>query len=191
MSRPRKPVEEHVSAWWPESDGTWRAKVAVGRRTNGRIAYVRPRRATKALIRKAVRDIEHDRDARARVWTEADPTLDEWTARWLDVLLPLKGRRTKTLGDYRSKLSRHILPHRGSLRLSELTVAHVQERYAAMAFAGASPHVVHGVHRVLMSCLNAAVRQEVLGRNPAAAVEVAKPQEGEVEPLSRKMPARC
>lgn len=185
MSRPRKALGDHASAWWREPDGTWRGKVAVGRRATGALVYEQPRRKTEAAVKKAIREIEKQRDARTKVWTAKDPTLAEWTIRWLDVLLPLKGRKPKTINDYRSKLGKHVLPTLGSLRLSELTVEHFQDLYAAMAATGSSQHVVHGTHRVVMSSLNAAVRAQVLVFNVAANVEVKKPVEDEVTPLSK------
>ena len=181
---PRKQVTDIASSWWREPDGTWRGKVAVGRRPNGSVAYKWPRARTERQIRSAVREIERDRDTRAKVWTAHDPTLEEWATRWLEVLLPLKNRSPKTINDYSSKLGKHVLPYLGSLRLSELAVEHFQDRYVAMARSGASGHVVHGTHRVVMSCLNVAVRQQVLATNPAVAVEVDKPREQEVEPFT-------
>ena len=185
MSRPRKALGDHESSYWfAKTEKVWRAKVVVGRRPDGTPVTKRPKRKTRSAIREAVREIERARDAGTKVWTAKDPTVDEWTTRWLDVLLPLKQVKPKTINDYRSKLKCHVLPVLGSLRLSELTVECFQDIYAAMSAAGDSQHVIHGTHAVVRSCLNVAVRQRVLGINPVLSVEVARPFEDEVEPFT-------
>lgn len=97
---------------------------------------------------------------------------------------PPAGRKAKTIDGYRSTLRVHVLPHIGALKLSGLAVEVIRGRLAEMKQSGASPHTVAATHRVLRSCLSAAVESGRLAINPAKQVTVEQPQESEVEPLS-------
>ena len=183
MSRPRKPVEQTTSTLFRGSDGHWHARVTMGRRPDGSTARKHVQRRTKTELRDAVRDLERRRDAGTYVWTQDDVTLGQWLEHWLESVLPMTAR-WKTLSTYRSQMRVHAIPALGQWRLSELRPEHLEEHYRRMQAEGHSTHVIRGVHRVLRSSLNEAVRRRRLATNPALVVRPPRAPDVEVEPLS-------
>jgi hypothetical protein len=92
--------------------------------------------------------------------------------------------RPRTLQHYEMTVERHIIPELGQLRLSQLTVSKVQ------AWVDADPASARSVnhHRaVLRRALNVAVRQRLLGYNPAALAETARrAHRDKSDPLTRR-----
>ena len=66
--------------------------------------------------------------------------------------------RWKTRSGYASHLRVHVIPSIGAARLTELRPETLERLYRQLIDDGRSTHVVHGVHRVLRSSLNEAVR---------------------------------
>jgi integrase len=105
-----------------------------------------------------------------------------WTlARWLRYWLASRddvpgGVRPGTLRYYRQNVDRYLIPHLGQRKLAELssrditgmlhTLIHTSSRH------GRPPAVstLRGVYATLRAALNAAVREEVIGDNPARRV---------------------
>jgi integrase len=88
--------------------------------------------------------------------------------------------RPRTLQHYEMTVERHIIPALGQLRLSQLTVSKVQ------AWVDADPASARSVnhHRaVLRRALNVAVRQRLLGYNPAALAETPDVVRDKSDPL--------
>jgi integrase len=183
MSRPRKTAEQTTSTLYQGADGKWHARVTMGRRPDGTTARKHVQRRTKAELRDAVRDLERRRDAGTYVWTQDDVTLGHWLEHWLESVLPMTAR-WKTLSTYRSQMRVHAIPALGQWRLSELRPEHLEELYRRMKAEGHSTHVIRGVHRVLRSSLNEAVRRRRLATNPALVARPPRAEDVEVEPLS-------
>ena len=61
------------------------------------------------------------RDRGEYIHSSKDTTLGWWATHWLDELLPLAGRKAKTIEGYRSTLKVHVLPHLAGVKLSALT----------------------------------------------------------------------
>ena len=116
-------------------------------------------------MRAAVRELERHRDIGRQLWTQDDITLAQWLDHWLDAVLPMTAR-WKTLSTYRSQMRRHVIPALGAWRLTVLRPEHFEEHYRRMQTDGHSTHVIRGVHRVLRSSFNEAVRRRRLTTNP-------------------------
>lgn len=183
MSRPRKPVEQTTSTLYRGADGNWHARVTMGRRADGTTERKHVQRRTKTELRDAVRDLERRRDAGTYVWSQDDVTLAQWLEHWLEAVLPMTAR-WKTLSTYRSQMRVHVIPELGGWRLSELRPELLEQHYRQMQANGHSAHVIRGVHRVLRSSLNEAVRRRRLGANPAVVARPPRADDIEVEPLS-------
>lgn len=117
------------------------------------------------------------------VWSQDDVTLAQWLEHWLESVLPMTAR-WKTLSTYRSQMRVHVIPELGGWRLSELRPELLEQHYRQMQADGHSAHVIRGVHRVLRSSLNEAVRRRRLGANPALVARPPRADDVEVEPLS-------
>lgn len=183
MSRPRKPVEQTTSTLYRGADGNWHARVTMGRRPDGTTERKHLQRRTKTELRDAVRELERRRDAGTYVWSQDDVTLAQWLEHWLESVLPMTAR-WKTLSTYRSQMRVHVIPELGGWRLSELRPELLEQHYRQMQVDGHSAHVIRGVHRVLRSSLNEAVRRRRLSANPALVAKPARAEDAEVEPLS-------
>jgi hypothetical protein len=109
MGRPRKAAEQTTSTIYRGADGSWHARVTMGRRPVGRTQRKHVQRRTKADLRDAVREVERQRDAQGFTWTQGDLTLGAWLEHWLDAVLPMTVR-WKTLSTYRSQLRCHVMP---------------------------------------------------------------------------------
>lgn len=183
MGRPRKTPESTSSTIYRGSDGSWHARVTVGRHPDGRAQRRHLQRRTKAEVREALREIERTRDAGGQVWNQADVTLGQWLDHWLEAVLPMTAR-WKTLATYRSQMRVHVIPALGSWQLSDLRPEHFEEHYRHMQTEGNSTHVIRAVHRVLRSSLNEAVRRHRLATNPLLVARPPRAEEVEVEPLT-------
>ena len=132
-----------------------------------------------------------------------DPTRDTlatYLERWLATVKPnLAG---KTYERYREVVEKHLTPALGSTVLSKLRPMQIQQCYSLALLSGRRPHpkreedstleqprglsaqtVLHH-HRILREALQQAVRWQLLGRNPADAVEPPKPERREMRALN-------
>lgn len=184
MSRPRQDPGEATPTPYKGKDGLWHVFVPMGRHDDGRLDRKHVARKTRKEVVQAQRHLEEQRGRGEYIRSGNDTTLDLWVTQWLDEVLPLAGRKAKTIEGYRSTLRVHVLPHLASVKLSALTAEVIRGRLADMKKAGASAHTVNAVHRVLRSCLSTAVDSGRLAVNTAKQVRVEQPQEVEVEPLT-------
>jgi len=183
MGRPRKPAEKTTSTIYRGADGSWHARVTMGRRPDGRTQRKHVQRRTKADLRDAVREVERQRDTQGYTWTQGDLTLGAWLEHWLGAVLPMTVR-WKTLSTYRSQVRCHVVPALGAWRMSEIQPEHLESHYRRMQTEGHSVHTIGAVHRVLRSALNEAVRRRRLASNPALIARPPRREDVEVEPLS-------
>lgn len=88
-------------------------------------------------------------------------------------------KRPATMVQYHQVVNQHILPRLGHLRIQEITPAHLKQLYLEKKEEGRGQRTVQMIHAVLMSILKQAVKEGILGRNPADAVDRPKVQETE------------
>ncbi|MBM4463427.1 MAG: site-specific integrase [Chloroflexi bacterium] len=81
----------------------------------------------------------------------------------------------RTLDGYQSIVEHHLIPALGHLKLKRLNTQDIQGYYAK-ARERLSARTVHHHHRVLSQALKYAVRQGLLGRNPAELVDPPSPR---------------
>lgn len=104
------------------------------------------------------------RAARLLAGASSAGTVGDWLTRWLAL-----HRGTVSAGTYRTDrqtAERHLRPALGSLRLRGLTPLAVESWLAGLAAAGVSQGERHKAGKTLRNALNAAVRAELLPRNP-------------------------
>ncbi|MET0233019.1 MAG: site-specific integrase, partial [Kibdelosporangium sp.] len=165
--RPRAAAADSATTRYRGADGRWHARVTVGRRLDGERDRRHLTRATKRELDAAIRDLENARDSGQQPWLLDNVTVEDWLEHWLEEILPLSVR-WKTRSGYASHLRVHVIPTIGAARLTELRTETLERLYRQLIEDGRSTHVVHGVHRVLRSSLNEAVRRQRLLTNPAA-----------------------
>lgn len=105
-------------------------------------------------------------------------TVGEYLERWLaDYAKP--NVAAKTFERYEGIVQRHLIPNLGSYPISKLQPLHIQEYYSRALQNGRldkrpgnlSPTTILHHHRVLREALGQAVKWQIIGRNPADAVE--------------------
>lgn len=95
--------------------------------------------------------------------------LGEWLQYWYRTIVEPNRARSTAYG-YSNIIRRHIIPALGSIPLQELSPAQIQTYYAAALEKGLNANTVCKHHQLLFASLECAVRQELLGRNPARLV---------------------
>lgn len=111
------------------------------------------------------RNIETDIDRGIYVDPERSRiTLAEWSARWIKTKAH---RKPKTLAGYRNLLDVHILPRFGSTELLHVRPVDVSEWLADLQEKGLSASRTRQAYQVISACLEAAVDDDRLAKNPA------------------------
>jgi len=110
-------------------------------------------------------------------------TLEAFLRSWLRGLRDARHARIRprTLEFYTMIVDRHIIPALGHHRLGRLGERHVQ---AWLDADTGSPRSVHHHRAVLRRALNVAVRQRIIGRNPALGVELPELDDFAGDPLT-------
>jgi integrase len=105
-----------------------------------------------------------------------------------------RGLKPQTIFYYRQARDRYLAPALGTTRLTKLTPEHVRRLVTGLTERGLSPTTVRNTRAVLSAALQFAVRQEWIGRNPAAAVRPPRlrrpaPRPPMPEEMDRLLPA--
>lgn len=152
-------------------NGTW----------EGRLSYVDPvtdeRRSVSvyAPTAKACRD--KLREARKRVEQgqpakDAPDTMGSWLARWRDSSLAASDRKVTTKAQYEMLSRTRLEPEPfGATRLDKLKPTTIERLIVTLRAKGLSDSTVRQVFGVLRLALDVAVRDGLLGANPAAKVK--------------------
>lgn len=96
-------------------------------------------------------------------------TLEKFMETWLDG--KELSRRPQTVIQYRAMAKQHILPKIGTMRLQDIQPATLKQLYLARKEEGRGARTVQLIHTMMHSVLKQAVKEGILGRNPADAVE--------------------
>src|SRR5690606_20507000 len=123
--------------------GTWVAALIVG--FNERGGY---RRRTKTFTTKLAAQewlAEQQAALRAGAKLGENPTFREVYEDWLENGEALLGWSSSTVASYK-RIVKKVMPHLGSVRMSELDADSVERALRALARAGATPALVKRVH---------------------------------------------
>src|SRR5215212_2820185 len=146
---------------------------------DGKRRYVSAKR--KGDAEKALRQAMADAD-RGLVFEAGTLTLGDYLDKWL---LNIKDTiRQRTWERYEQLVRVHIKPTLGSVKLKELTRAHVKNLYAEKLDAGSSPRTVQYIHTTLHKALKDAMIDGLVPKNVAAHIRLPKPRKKEINPLN-------
>lgn len=107
----------------------------------------------------------------------------EFLNRWLRDTASQKVR-PRTLDDYRSLVTRHLLPRIGHLPLAQLRTDMLDRAYAEMHASGLSARTIAYAHSVLHGALDHAVKRGLLAKNPAAGATRPRTKTREMQSLT-------
>ena len=123
--------------------------------------------------------------------TRADGcTVGEWINTWFETYSK-PNIRSSTADYYRRFIDCHIVPTLGNIKLKDLTTRHIQKLYNDLKdhgrvreaqkdkTPGLSNAYIRGLHTMLHNCLNRAVKERLILRNPSDDCIVPKQQKKE------------
>jgi transketolase len=105
--------------------------------------------------------------------TRGKQTLEEW---WREYFAHSLALRPSTRENYRRTAELHILPYLGKRRLGTITESEVKSWLAKLQKNGVGTATINAAHRLLRTVLNVALKERIIGRNPAVGVRAPKPQ---------------
>ena len=151
-------------------DGTWWARITVGRTDNGKqkrkAFYGKTRREVQEKLTAAVNEINNNSYIEC-----SKMTVEQWLKFWLH---EYKKRVLKpsTFAKYYSKIGQ-INPHIGNIKLKDLRREHVQQLVNGMADKKAAATVTD-TYKILKWSLNKAVDDNLIRTNPCSKVVLPK-----------------
>ena len=160
------------------SAGTWEIRYTLGSEagTGKRRTITATVKGERKDAEKELRRLLHTRDTGEHV----DPsrmTVNDWLTLWLTTVR--NEVSPKSHERYAELVRCHLVPELGTHRLANLKPVDIQTAYNKWAVGGRrdgkagglSPQTRRHIHRVLKSALSRAVKQLMLGRNPAESIE--------------------
>ena len=136
----------------------------------------------KDLLKKLHQNIEEYRDV--NLCEDSKMSLREWLDRWLEEYVA-PSVRPSTLEGYRGYIQRNIKPHLGDKPVGKITTEDIRKLYRELQAHGRQEeHPQYGyrlagstirrIHGVLHEALDAAVRENMIARNPTEGVTLPK-----------------
>ena len=175
------------------SDGRWEGRYTVGYAENGKVKMKNVLGKTQAEVKEKLKaKLE---EIKVLDVSKSDSyTVGEWAALWFEIYAK-PNIRERTADYYNRYITKHIVPCLGDIKLNKLTGRQIQKMYNDLLDhgrervsqkeknPGLSGTYVHGVHVMLHNCLNRAVKERLLVRNPADDVIVPKIDKKEMKIL--------
>jgi integrase len=139
-----------------KSDGRWVAAI----RLNGKriVRYADTEREAKKRLRELI-----GREERGTLTPPTNLTVEAWASRWLTMIEP--DRRPATIATYQFSL-RPVIERIGTYRLDRLTPELLGRMITFLRQDGLGNRRISQSYRVLHTCLNQAVRLDIIGVNP-------------------------
>ncbi len=167
MSKDRRRANGEGTTY-QRSDGRWVAawtETDATGTTKRRSKYAATEREAKAALKAALRRVEDGLPG-----VDATTPLTVYAERWASTTLAAADVKESTRDLYRSALRLWVLPLLGRMPLSRLRASDVEGLVVRLELEGKGPAARRTAYTVLRRVLDAAVRDELLARNPAASV---------------------
>lgn len=160
---------------------SWELNIFLGRDAQGkRLSKIVTVKGRKSDAERRMRELLASLDKGLPINT-GKIAISEWLDKWIIEHVAPK-RRQGTVERYRDICRKHIKPHVGHIQMTRLTPTDIKALEAKWASQGMSPIGILYAHRVLSAALKAAVKMELLYRNPAQVVDPPSPEKREVRP---------
>lgn len=155
---------------YQRSDGWWCAAIVADDSATGlrkrTVLYGRTKADVKAKLKTATGRAETGAPVK-----DAKASLSAWCAHWRAATLAASSRKESTKALYRYLCEKHIEPAPfGDLTLDRLRPSDVESFILTLRGRGLSESTTRTAYTVLRAVLDAAVRDGLLARNPAAAI---------------------
>ena len=160
---------------YKRKDGRWEGRYIKGRKLNGSIHYGYVYGKKYYDVKQKLTLIKSQLSYyQEQIIYSYSGTVQEWAVYWLETFV-LPTVKLSTYVSYKSKLSVHVLPQLGEIKLTELKKEEVQTLCDQLE-EKLSDASVHTVFRVFHTCLSVAEEKELIAKNPADAIRL--PQMG-------------
>ncbi len=164
-------------------DGRWEGRIVIGHKESGEpIFRYLSAKTQKELLKKLHQNIEEYRDV--DLSENSKMPLGQWLDRWLEEYAA-PSVRPSTLEGYRGYVERSIKPYLGDKPVGKLTPEDVRKLYRELQKNGrVAEHPVYGhglsgttvrrIHGVFHQAMDAAVRENLIARNPTEGIPLPK-----------------
>ena len=164
-------------------DGRWEGRIVVGHKENGTpIFRYLSAKTQKELLKKLHQNIEEYRDVDLN--ENSKMPLGQWLDRWLEEYA-VPTVRPSTLEGYRGYIARNIKPYLGDKQVGKITREDVQKLYRELQKNGRkefhpeygyqlSDATIRRIHGVFHQAMDAAVRENLIARNPTEGITLPK-----------------
>lgn len=147
----------------------WQGTLWLGYGLDGKRKTITVRSKSRNECAKKLRSARDDYDKGVTA-TSKRTSVEAWVTHYMDEIAK-PGLKPRTWQTNYSVVRRNIVPHLGSVRLSELTAAHVRAMHKAILAEGKSTQTARHAYNLLNSALTAAVREGMIPRNVAELVD--------------------
>jgi integrase len=134
--------------------------------------------------RNADHRIEFSAGAQGITFEGRNLTLSEYLEEWITFKKNVV--RPKTAFQYQRLINKYISPTLGKIQLKDLNLRLISRFYVVLLDKGVGVYNVNYAHRVLHNALTQAVKNGLIGRNPAHGATVPKPKRKEMQILNEQ-----
>jgi integrase len=182
--RKGKPRRGHGEGaiYWREDRERWIAELPL---EDGNSKYFSGKTYAEAQRKLNQAQLEQKQ---GRLATGPQQTVQRFLEHWLEVRKHQLG--DNTYNNYQYYLKQHVFPTLGQLRLQQLSSRHIDELYAQKLKAGYAAETVRGIHRLLHSALEYAVKWRDVSVNVSDEAEPPRPVMYEAEVLTVEQATR-
>ncbi len=164
-------------------DGRWEGRIVIGHKESGEpIFRYLSAKTQKELLKKLHQNIEEYRDV--DLSENSKMPLGQWLDRWLEEYAA-PSVRSSTLEGYRGYIERNIKPYLGDKPVGKVTREDVQKLYRELRKNGRkelhpeygyqlSGATIRRIHGVFHQAMDAAVRENLIARNPTEGITLPK-----------------
>ena len=174
-------------------DGRWEGRYTAGYDQDGKRIIKNVLGRTQAEVKSKL-SVAIAESQQLDVSRSGEYTVAEWLRLWFE-LYAKPSIRPSTAGYYKRGIEQYTVPRIGAIKLNKLTSREIQNLYKDLLESGRtrkpqrkkkpglSGSTVRGVHTMLHSALDRAVKERLLIRNPADGCVVPKAQHQEMKTL--------
>ena len=178
------------------SDGRWEGRYVAGHDASGKPIRKNVLGKTQAEVRAKLK-MAIEASETIDVAKASEYTVEKWVKTWYE-LYSKPNIREKTQAYYETFIDRHIIPMIGNIKLEKLTSRDIQKMYNEVrehgriresqkdSNPGMSASYVRGLHMMMHNCLNRAVKEHLILRNPTEDCIVPKVEKKEMKILKPK-----
>ena len=183
-------------------DGRWEGWFNIGKDENGKTKRKSVTAKTKSECQEKLNKAKEEYLKEQSVLsshtylTDSDPTLNEWYEIWINTFCK-NVIKDYTVNGYEQRFKTNILPALGDMKLSELSTVNCQQFLVGLFSNGRQRgrekhgnglayYSVKGIERTLSSCLQKAVDEDLIPKNPISKVKLPNCTKPEMKTLKKE-----